>query len=378
MRRLISVWSLLFMISRSAQAAEPMTEQPTPGKQVGQLLVSQADPEQKLGYLLFLPKDYGTDGRKWPVMLFLHGSGERGDDLKLVKVHGPPKLVDRRPDFPFIVVSPQCPKDRSWNGEVQLHVLAELIDSVLTRFATDRERVIVTGLSMGGFGSWSLTAKHPARFSAAVPICGGGDPDMAGKLKSVPFWVFHGAKDFGVPLKLSESMVAAIEKVGGSAKLTVYPEAGHDSWTETYKNEAVYDWMLAQRRTSPAPLPTADPCLAFARVGLLDLKLGNPDDKNTFAANIFLSTSPACAPLLRDRLAPHREKLLADATAWVHAQPAEQLIGNAGRERTRATFKGLCDTALFNGQPGFATAVVFDQYFVRNKGVLKLEAKSSP
>ena len=123
------------------------------------------------------------------------------------------------------------------------------------------------------------------------------------------------------------------------------------------------------------PLPTADPCLAFARVGLLDLKLGNPDDKNTFAASIFLSTSPACAPCLRERIAPHREKLLADATAWVNAQPAEQLIGNAGRERTRAAFKGLCDKALFNGQPGFATEVVFDQYFVRHKGLLKLEAK---
>ena len=375
MRRVMSVWSLLFVFSLPVQATEPTTEQPAPGKQVGQLLVSQADPEQKLGYLLFLPKDYATDGRKWPVMLFLHGSGERGDDLKLVKVHGPPKLVDDRPEFPFIVVSPQCPKDRSWNGEVQLHVLAELLDSVLTRFAADRERVVVTGLSMGGFGSWSLTAKHPTRFSAAVPICGGGDPDMAGKLQSVPFWVFHGAKDFGVPLKLSETMVAAVKKAGGSAKLTVYPEAGHDSWTETYKNEAVYDWLLAQRRASPAPLPTADPNIAFARVGSLDLKLGNPDDKNTFAASIFLSTSPASVPMLRERIAPAREKLLADMTAWVNAQPPEQLIGNAGRERARTAVKELFNKALSNGQSTNATEVVFDQYFVRHKGVLKLEAK---
>lgn len=375
MQRVMSIWSLLFAFSVQVQAAEPTTEQPTPGKQVGQLHVSQADPEQKLGYLLFLPKDYGTDGRKWPVMLFLHGSGERGDDLKLVKVHGPPKLVDDRADFPFIVVSPQCPKDRSWNGEVQLHVLAELIDSVLTRFAADRERVIVTGLSMGGFGSWSLVAKHPTRFSAAVPICGGGDPDMAGKLKSVPFWVFHGAKDFGVPLKLSETMIAAVEKAGGSAKLTVYPEAGHDSWTETYKNEAVYDWLLAQRRASTAPLPTADPSVAFARVGSLDLKLGNRDDKNTFAASIFLSTFPEHAPRLREQIVPHREKVLADAKAWVDSQSPEQLVGNAGRERARAAFKDLCTQALSNGQSTIAAEVVFDQYFVRHKGLLKLEAK---
>ncbi len=375
MRRLISVWSLLFVISWPARADEPTTEQPTPGKQVGQQLVSQSDPEQKLGYLLFLPKDYGTDRRKWPVMLFLHGSGERGDDLKLVKVHGPPKLVDDRPDFPFIVVSPQCPKERSWNGVVQQHFLAELLDSVLTRFAADRERVVVTGLSMGGFGSWSLTALHPGRFAAAVPICGGGNPDNADKLKTVPFWVFHGAKDKGVPLKLSEEMVSAVQKAGGQAKLTVYPDAEHDSWTETYKNEAVYEWLLAQRQICPSPLPTADPCAAFARIGSVDLKLGNPDDKNTFAASLYLKTSTSCAPCLRERVAPFRDKLLNDFTAWVNAQPPEQLVGNPGREHARAAVKELCDKALLNGQPAFATEIVFDQYFVRHKGVLKLETK---
>lgn len=375
MRRLLLIWGLLLIVCRPTLAADPTTEQPTPGKQVGQLLVSQADPEQKLGHLLFLPKDYGTKHRKWPVMLFLHGSGERGDDLKLVKVHGPPKLVDSRPDFPFIVVSPQCPKERSWNGEVQQHVLAELLDSVLTRFAADPQRVVITGLSMGGFGSWSLTARHPLLFAAAVPICGGGDPSDAAKLKGVPFWAFHGAKDKGVPLRLSEEMVSTIQNAGGTARLTVYPEAEHDSWTETYKNEAVYDWLLLQRRNTPGPWPAADPRIAFARVGLLDLKLGNPDDKNTFSASLFLSTSPACAPCLRERIAPHREKLLTDVAAWVNAQPIEQLVGNAGRERARAAVKELANKSLFNGQPEFATEVAFDQYFVRNRGVLKLQAK---
>jgi predicted esterase/flagellar basal body-associated protein FliL len=292
-----------------------------------------------------------------------------------VKVHGPPKLVDARPDFPFIVVSPQCPKGRSWNGEVQQQFLAELLDSVMTRFAVDRERVVVTGLSMGGFGSWSLTALHPGRFAAAVPICGGGTPANADKLKTVPFWVFHGAKDKGVPLKLSEEMVEAVQKAGGQAKLTVYPDAEHDSWTETYKNEAVYDWLLAQRRTCPAPLPTADPCIVFARIGSVDLKLGNPDDKNTFAASLYLKTSPACGPALRERVAPVRDKLVNDFTAWVNSQPPEQLVGNAGREQARTAVKELCDKTLFNGQPTFVTEVVFDQYFVRHKGMLKLETK---
>lgn len=353
----------------------PTIEQPTPGKQVEQSLVSPALPDEKLGYLLFLPKDYGKDERKWPVMLFLHGAGERGDDLKLVKVHGPPKIVEQRPDFPFIVVSPQCATNHWWPGDVQQHLLAELLDHVLTRFNADPQRVVVTGLSMGGFGSWTLTARHPNRFAAAVPICGGGDPDDAPKLKNLPFWVFHGAKDVGVPLKLSEDMVSAIQKVGGNAKLTVYPEAGHDSWTETYNNQAVYDWLLAQRRTSPAPLPTANPNVAFVRVGLVELKLGKPDDKNTFAAQVFLTTSRDCAAALRERIAPQREQLAAAILAWVNAEPIEHLVGNAGRERTRVAARELCERIVFAGSPDIAFDVAFDLYFVRHNGRLKLEAK---
>lgn len=350
-------------------------ETPTPGKQVAQYFVSPSCPEQNFGYLLFLPKDYGKDNHKWPVMVFLHGSGERGDDLNLVKVHGPPKLVESRPDFPFILISPQCPKDHSWFGEVQPHLLAQLLDGVLARFATDHQRVVVTGLSMGGFGSWMMTARYPNRFAAAVPICGGGNPDDAPQLKSVPFWVFHGGKDTGVPLKLSEEMVAAVTSAGGSAKLTVYPEAGHDSWTETYKNEAVYDWLLVQRRADPAPLPTVNPHVAFTRVGAIDLKLGKAEDKNSFAANVYLSTSIGCAKALKRRIAPQREQLTAAILAWVDAQPTEQLVGKAGRERTRLAAKELCDRIVFRGSPDIPFDVAFDMYFVRHKGVLKLEEK---
>ncbi len=350
-------------------------DEPIPGKQVEQHLVSTALPEQKFGYLLFLPKDYGKDHRKWPVMMFLHGSGERGGDLNLVKVHGPPKLVESRPDFPFIVVSPQCPKDHSWNGEVQTHLLAELLDSVLTRFTADPQRVVVTGLSMGGFGSWTLAARYLGRFAAAVPICGGGDPETADQLNSVPFWVFHGAKDTGVPLKLSEEMVAAVQKAGGQAKLTVYPEAGHDSWTETYKNEAVYDWLLAQRRTAPAPLPTVNPHISFTRIGNIELKLGKPEEKNSFAATVYFSTSTARATDLQARIAPQREQLTAAILAWVYSEPVEHLVGQAGRERTRVAAKELCERIVFNGRPDVPFDVAFDMYFVRHKGVLKLEEK---
>ena len=197
-------------------------------------------------YLLFLPDGYGEKEQSWPMMLFLHGAGERGDDLKKVKKHGPPKIVERRKDFPFIVVSPQCPQDDWWTEKVE--VLINLLDDIVARYDVDTERIYLTGLSMGGYGTWTLAAKYPQRFAAIVPICGGGKRFLAWQLKDVPVWAFHGAKDRVVPLKESQEMVNAIKARGGNAKLTVYPEAGHDSWTETYNNEQLYDWLLKHRK----------------------------------------------------------------------------------------------------------------------------------
>ncbi len=351
-------------------------DEPVPGQQVMQSLISPALPGEKFGYLLFLPKDYGTDDRKWPVMLFLHGAGERGDDLKLVKLHGPPKLVESQPNFPFIVVSPQCPKDQWWPGDMQQHLLAELLDQVLARFATDPQRVVVTGLSMGGFGSWTMAARYPNRFAAAVPICGGGDPDDAPQLKTIPFWVFHGAKDFGVPLKLSEDMVAAVMKAGGQAKLTVYPEAGHDSWTETYNNPALYEWLLTQRRTDPGPLPTAKPDRAFARVGSVDFSYRSKSGTDSFSVTIMLSTSSALGPKLREQLdGGAREKLLKELLRWAATQPLEELIGKAGREKTRVAVAELCRSLLMDGQSNIPTEVLIDLYFVRHNDRLRLESR---
>ena len=108
-------------------------------------------------------------------------------------------------------------------------------------------RLYVTGLSMGGFGSWNLLAEYPGKFAAAVPICGGGDPAKAEMMKETPIWVFHGAKDSAVSIKKSEEMVDALKKAGGNVKFTMYPEAGHDSWTETYNNQEVYKWLLEQK-----------------------------------------------------------------------------------------------------------------------------------
>jgi predicted peptidase len=198
----------------------------------------------KLAYLLYLPKGY-EQKESWPLMLFLHGAGERGDDLEMVKKHGPPKLIDAGREFPFVVVSPQCPKDRMWEA----YELSALLDEIVEKYKIDQDQVFVTGLSMGGYGTWALAGHSPARFAAIVPICGGGETIFVRRYaKTLPVWVFHGAKDTAVPLERSERMVEALKKAGGEPKFTIYPEAAHDSWTETYDNPELYAWLLEQRR----------------------------------------------------------------------------------------------------------------------------------
>ena len=208
----------------------------------------------QLNYLLYLPKEYEAKGAKrWPLMLFLHGAGERGSDVWKVATHGPPKLITQHRDFPFIVVSPQCPEGQIWSDDV----LLGLLDELLATYSVDASRVYLTGLSMGGYGTWSLGLGHPERFAAIAPICGGGElinvllasGTKAQALKTLGVWAFHGGKDPVVPLDESKRMVEALKKAGvPDVKLTVYPEAGHDSWTETYNNPEFYDWLLKHRR----------------------------------------------------------------------------------------------------------------------------------
>lgn len=198
----------------------------------------------KLDYLLFLPEGYGNGDKKWPLILFLHGAGESGDNLNLVKKHGPPKIVETKKDFPFIVVSPQSPKF-GW----EVAPLAALVDEIVEKYKVDPDRVYLTGLSMGGFGTWELAGRYPEKFAAAVPVCGGGSMLWTWNMKNIPTWAFHGAKDTVVPLAESERMVNSLKKRGGNAKLTVYSNAGHDSWTETYDNPELYEWLLKQKRT---------------------------------------------------------------------------------------------------------------------------------
>jgi predicted peptidase len=226
-----------------------------PAMQTPQKFETTLTRKVKLNYLLFLPADYSVKSRKqWPLMLFLHGAGERGTNLTKVTVHGPPKFLPNKPGFPFIVVSPQCPTGERWEGES----LLALVDDVMAKYKVDPARVYVTGLSMGGYGTWTLASEAPKRFAAIVPICGGGQTipiALASKekrdaMKTLGVWAFHGAKDPVVKLEESEKMVAAFKQIGNQdVKLTVYPEATHDSWTETYDNPELYDWLLEHKRS---------------------------------------------------------------------------------------------------------------------------------
>lgn len=232
------------LLAAALLAAAPAGAQ-SPGSQSAQMLNKTITRVVKLNYLLYLPKEYGKDpAQKWPLMLFLHGAGESGSELEKVKVHGPPKLIAGGKEFPFIVVSPQS-ANRGWEPEA----LGVLLDEIESKYAVDKEREYVTGLSMGGFGTWALATAMPNRFAAIAPICGGGEAFRARRIKDVPVWVFHGAKDPTVPLKASEDMVEALKRAGAAeVKFTVYPEAGHDSWTETYNNPELYTWLLQHRR----------------------------------------------------------------------------------------------------------------------------------
>lgn len=223
----------------------------------------------KLDYLLSLPPTYGQEaGKKWPVILFLHGSGERGSDVQAVKKHGPPAVVAKDPTgtvaSEFIVISPQCPAGRWWKPDE----LIALVDDVSSRYGVDNDRVYLTGLSMGGFGTWDLASNYPDRFAAIAPMCGGGNTAMVRRLKKLPIWIFHGAADHTVPVERSDEMNAALKKIGADVQYTRYDGVDHDCWTRSYNNPDLYTWFLSHKRgdeAKPAAPKTDEPAPPTAK-----------------------------------------------------------------------------------------------------------------
>ena len=220
-------------------------EQPpaSPGLQI-RAMERRVVREYRGRYLLFLPAGYESRTERWPLILFLHGGGERGNDIERVTVHGPPKIVAQRPDFPFIVVAPQVDTNMIWSTAK----LDALLEEVLEKYRVDPDRIYVTGLSMGAYGAWHLAMEFPHRFAALVAISGGATPSGMCALEHLPIWVFHGARDDVIKLDRSEELVARLERCGANVKFTVYDDAGHDAWTRTYENPELYEWLLRQRR----------------------------------------------------------------------------------------------------------------------------------
>jgi predicted peptidase len=207
----------------------------------------------RVNYLLHFPAGYAADpNRRWPLVLFLHGSGQRGTNLDLVTTHGPPKLAKAGHPFPFLLLAPQCPPNERWQNDV----LLGLLDQVQGQHRVDTNRVYLTGLSMGGYATWYLGMKYPHRFAALAPVCGGGQildvqlaDDRRLELQRMPVWAFHGVKDQAVPVRESRQMVEGLKEwTNTKARLTEYPDLGHDCWTVTYENPEFYAWLLAQNR----------------------------------------------------------------------------------------------------------------------------------
>jgi len=177
------------------------------------------------------------------LLLFLHGSAERGDDRSLLKHHGPLKHIDEGQAFPFIVLAPQCPHEDSWLPEA----LSDLLDDICTRCLVDTDRMYVTGFSMGGFGTWDMAHAYPDRFAAIAPIAGYGDRADMARIARLPVWAFNGARDYEGAEASHRAAVEALRAAGGQPRYTVYADADHDAWSRAYADPELYQWLLSHR-----------------------------------------------------------------------------------------------------------------------------------
>jgi predicted peptidase len=217
-----------------------------------------ADGDAKLQYRLLKPENYDAK-QKYPLVIFLHGMGERGDDNNAQLLHGVAEFAkeENRKKYPCFLAAPQCPKTTTWSDfgkefkkepTEALRLMFGMISSLQKEYSIDDKRIYITGLSMGGFGTWDAISRKPDLFAAAVPVCGGGDVKNAETVAKVPLWIFHGAKDNAVPVERSRSMVEAIKKAGGDPKYTEYPNEGHASWVPAYKDADMMAWLFAQKK----------------------------------------------------------------------------------------------------------------------------------
>ncbi|MBE6538750.1 MAG: phospholipase [Ruminococcaceae bacterium] len=211
-------------------------------------IFSASNGQFDMGYYVFLPRDYSPE-KKYPMIVFLHGAGERGngkDELERVKKHALPKYCSEGAELPAILLCPQCPEVFVWNNVVI--ELKALIDKVADDYNADKRRISITGISMGGFGTWEMGITYPDYFSAIAPICGGGLSWRCNLIKDMPIWAFHGDADTAVPLKNSVEMVDKVNSEGGNAKLTILHGVGHSSWDDAYLDTKLIEWLISKER----------------------------------------------------------------------------------------------------------------------------------
>lgn len=233
---------LVTAFALSVFSSVSIAQEPSAGKQVEQRL--DLGDGKFIEYLLYLPADYDP-AKPHPFMLFLHGRGESNGPLSMVKKWGPPRLVEEGQELPYIIASPQCPENPSrWSDFTQQMNLVLLIRHLEDTLSIDKRRMYLTGLSMGGYGSWTMATNMPDKFAAVAPVCGKGNPDEAAKLKDIPIWAWHGTEDRAVPIKHSRQMVTAIRKAGGGKiRFTKLKGIGHNSWSAAYATPELYSWF---------------------------------------------------------------------------------------------------------------------------------------
>lgn len=232
--------------SKSVQAASSESSQPTGPVEKKSTFAYQG---KTISYLLTLPVAYFRDQLAWPMVVFLHGSSLRGNDLELVKRYGPPLVGSTQADFPMIVLAPQCPEGEAWTDA---EALAALVRDVIKKYRINPDRIYLTGMSLGGNGVWLLASQHPEYFAAMAPVaaCRTVSKEDAKRLKFMPIWAIHGEKDTVCPIQPIKETVQTLQSLGSSPRFTILPEKGHYI-TEVFKNRELYDWFLMYMRQQP-------------------------------------------------------------------------------------------------------------------------------
>lgn len=203
--------------------------------------------DETLEYYVYFPPDYqNTPDKKFPLLLFLHGGGESGASLEMVRKNGLPKLVSEGAEFPFLILAPQNPYKKQWWN---VRAVMTLLEDIVSQYRVDTDRLYLTGLSRGGSASWEIAVQFPDTFAAMAVVCGMTPVPYAHWLnKSMPIWVFHGTEDPVIPFSESSEMVEKLKEMGYDVRLTAYQGVGHNSWERAYLTEDLYDWFLRQHK----------------------------------------------------------------------------------------------------------------------------------